>query len=455
MGAAALLLLASCTKDKFSFNPPVTNTTSYEEEKKGEFATAFVKKYGEVSANKTWDLTDISASKTRAGGDIISTRKVQGLQFDLSYEVKNGKLNSTIKADSKNKALYDYIKTALPEGQTHKGEPVVLTAPSNSFTIYPVSAEGQWTHDLYVKVGDDAPVCLYTKDWTDYSHGYVNGEGTAGRWEYGWFEQKFKITRYAEMPGLYVEAPVGTPVEIYLSNVKAGNSRKPSAGTFNGQAIYVDCNVKPEGIDLHPNAVIKYVGIEDNLQGDKDYNDVVLAIVGNPSVPQELKVEDDEYDVTTSITKRYMVEDLGSTDDFDFNDIVFDVTETITNHYKRTKTNGEVTANELVKTESVQKAVLRHLGGILPFQLTIGDTELEERQGVLGQDLEEEHTVTGWNPDENNVSVKVKHSANNGVIVNIPFPKAGEIPMIIATPQSWNWMDERKSVPSEWFYTDF
>ena len=231
----------------------------------------------------------------------------------------------------------------------------------------------------------------------------------------------------------------------------------PSVGTFNGHAIYVDTDAKPEGIDMHKDAIVKYVGIEDDTtsKSDGDYNDVVLAIVGNPSVPEEIKVTDEEYTVESSTTKRYMVEDLGSTGDFDFNDVVIDVTENVKDTYKRTLTNGEVTANALVKTEKTQSAVLRHLGGLLPFQLTIGDTVLPEMQGVLGKDLEEKFdNIEGWNPLTNNISVKVRNK-DNGAVFNIPFPKAGEAPMIIATPVDWKWMEETVSVPSTWFYTDF
>jgi hypothetical protein len=362
-------------------------------------------------------------------------------------------LNRTI---SKNKSLFDAIQKVLPDGKKHEGAPVVLTAPSNSFTIYPVSVQGMWTHDLYVKVGNEKPVKLYEKRWTDFSRAYVNGEWLKGQVSGFPFFYTFNVTQKAALNGLYVEAPVGTPIEIYVANVKEGKTEMPSVGTFNGHAIYVDTDAKPEGIDMHKDAIVKYVGIEDDTtsKSDGDYNDVVLAIVGNPSVPEEIKVTDEEYTVESSTTKRYMVEDLGSTGDFDFNDVVIDVTENVKDTYKRTLTNGVVTANNLVKTEKTQSAVLRHLGGLLPFQLTIGDTVLPEMQGVLGKDLEEKFDIEGWNPLTNNISVKVRNK-DNGAVFNIPFPKAGEAPMIIATPVDWEWMKENVSVPSTWFYTDF
>lgn len=450
----AVLSLVACTKETNLYDPAVI-----ESNQKAQYAQQFVEKYGAINPAKSWDLTDFSASLTR-GTAAIETKLVKGLEFGLDYDVELsfGKYKLTNRTIKKNKSLFDAIQKVLPDGTKHEGVPVVLTAPSNSFTIYPVSVQGMWTHDLYVKVGNNNPVKLYEKRWTDYSRAYVNGEWLKGKVHWSLFDgYTFEVGQKAALNGLYVEAPVGTPIEIYVANVKEGQTEMPSVGTFNGQAIYVDTDAKPEGIDMHKDAIVKYVGIEDDTtsKSDGDYNDVVLAIVGNPSVPEEIKVTDEEYTVESSTTKRYMVEDLGSTGDFDFNDVVIDVTENVIDTYKRTLTNGEVTANDLIKTEKTQSAVLRHLGGLLPFQLTIGNTVLPEMQGVLGKDLEQKFdNIEGWNPLTNNISVKVRNK-DNGAVFNIPFPKAGEAPMIIATPVDWEWMKENVSVPNTWFYTDF
>ena len=449
----AVLSLVACTKETNLYDP-----AAIESNQKAQYAQQFVEKYGAINPAKSWDLTDFSASLTR-GTAAIETKLVKGLEFDLNYTADINILGQyTLKNRTigKNKPLFDAIQKVLPDGTKHEGVPVVLTAPSNSFTIYPVSVQGMWTHDLYVKVGNEKPVKLYEKRWTDFSRAYVNGEWLKGQVSGFPFFYTFNVTQKAALNGLYVEAPVGTPIEIYVANVKEGKTEMPSVGTFNGQAIYVDTDAKPEGIEMHKDAIVKYVGIEDNngTNSDGDFNDVVLAIVGNPSVPEEIKVEEDEYTVESSTTKRYMVEDLGSIGDFDFNDVVIDVTENVKDTYKRTLTNGEVTANDLVKTEKTQSAVLRHLGGLLPFQLTIGDTVLPEMQGVLGKDLEEKFDIEGWNPLTNNISVKVRNK-DNGAVFNIPFPKAGEAPMIIATPVDWEWMKENVSVPGSWFYPAF
>jgi hypothetical protein len=164
--------------------------------------------------------------------------------------------------------------------------------------------------------------------------------------------------------------------------------------------------------------------------------DLVMWVQKVPSVP------------SLTMQKRYMVEDLGESDDFDFNDIVIDVSDiwTSTPHY----VNGKL--NSWTDSDKRQEAVIRHLGGILPFKLKIGDTELEEHQGVLGSNPDELYAVSGWNINSHNVSVQVKQSTNSTVYNNVVFPKAGEAPMIIAVDPTVQWMNERQCVPESWFY---
>ena len=58
--------------------------------------------------------------------------------------------------------------------------------------------------------------------------------------------------------------------------------------------------------------------------------------------------------------------------------------------------------------------------------------------------------VKGYDYNANNVGIRVK--GQDGLLFDIKFPKAGEAPMIIAVDPSQQWMKERVSVPSEWFY---
>lgn len=165
--------------------------------------------------------------------------------------------------------------------------------------------------------------------------------------------------------------------------------------------------------------------------------------------------------------KRYLIEDLGALDDFDFNDIVVDVHE-----YWDQETE-----------KRVQKAIVRAMGGTLDFDLTIGNTTWSKSgnnyDAAIPYNADAgvntysatlcEFEVSGWDREQNNISVTVKkedsNDTSNGVFT-ITFPKAGEVPMIIAvdrtfyftdpddTSTKYYWMPERVSIPTDYFTTE-
>lgn len=225
------------------------------------------------------------------------------------------------------------------------------------------------------------------------------------------------------------------------------------------------------GSDFSSEAQYMVVGCEDANKGDSDWdlNDVCFLLVGLPEAPK----------IQTIISKRYMIEDLGSTFDFDFNDIVIDVTE------KTTKTaQGE-------QTGKFAYATLRHLCGTIPFRIKIGDKVLgldNGAQGVFagnngggsGYDPTNDPNyaklmnveVTGkWIPNENNITVTSWPSQagagwddikDAGYQTNylgekggetFQFPEVGHYPYIIACNQNTQWMPELVAVPTSWFKT--
>jgi hypothetical protein len=443
LAAGFVTMLTACAKTE------VFDATQYENSQKDAYAANFIKKYGDINPNQTWDFTKGPQLGTRSGdSEGISVELIAGLDFGIEEGIgEDGKYAYTF---TKNQAIYNDVPLKLPDKVKHTGESSMLVAPSNDFYIYPISCQGQWTHDLYVKVGDADPVKVYHKFWTDCTKPYVNGMATSTTIKNG----ELTVNKRSDMPGVHITAPVGTPVEVYLD--KINNGAATSASTATGCAIVINTDVKPEGVPLKDNSVVQYIGMEDRYDYDFDYNDMVMVMVGNPDTPPTIKIENDNYDVKTNITKRYMIEDLGATDDFDFNDIVVDVTENTTVRHRVTYevgANGE--RGNLIKdvvyaTNKSQKATICHLGGILPFTLKVGNTDFGEMDGQLDKDVKIEKNISGWDPDKNNVSISVKQK--NGAYYEIKFPKAGDVPMIIAVDPSQKWMPERKSVPKDWFY---
>lgn len=184
----------------------------------------------------------------------------------------------------------------------------------------------------------------------------------------------------ANMPGIRINAPAGTPVQIYIIT-QEGNVY----GHVPGQAKVMDCD-KPVGIPETGGA--KVIGIEDWPGGDPngdDHNDVMLLMVSNSytappaSIPiEELQTGNDiEYShYNTTASKRYMVEDLGATEssDIDFNDIVIDIMSGKIVTY--TALEGGIITGFYEYPNEIQRAVVRALGGTKDFTIYVGDREI-------------------------------------------------------------------------------
>lgn len=441
--AGVTTLFTACTQKE------IFDGASAEQAQKEAYAVNFVKQYPNIDLNtQSWDFTANKVSLGTRAGDEISVELVDGLDFGIEESVDEaGKFVETL---TKNVALFNDVPMKLPDKVKHQGESAILIAPSNDFYIYPISCQGAWKHDFFIKVGNEEPVHIYNKFWTDASKPYINGMATNKSVKNG----QPNVTKRAEMPGIHVIAPTGSPVEIYLDNINNGGA--PKASTVTGSAIVIDTDVRPEGVPIQENSVVQYIGMEDRYDYDFDYNDMVMVVVGNPDTPPTEKIIDEKYSVKTNITKRYMIEDLGATDDFDFNDIVVDVTENTTETHRRTYKatadgeKGDFVADIVIGTTKSQKATIVHLGGTLPFKLKIGETDFGELEGQLDVDVKIEKNIKGWDPEKNNVSIEVQQK--NGAYYTIKFPKAGEAPMIIAVKPEQKWMHERKCVPSSWFY---
>lgn len=459
-GMVLLTTLSSCTND-MSF-------PSYEESQKEAYTKSFVAKYGEISSNQSWDFTSGESNlATTRGFSAINVQVLdKGVDWgDVSqltfYEKKYGQNFGDHKWDykiitggvQKNADLFNAININLPEQKKWNGNKAVLVAPSSSFYIFPLLSGGSNRFDLTVKVGNEEPVVFFDKDYTNFQT--ING-------------MKKYNGETVNMRGVKIEAPVGTPVEIYLNNIiDVDNKSLPTVGTTNGQAVYIDVpnNVELEldDIELADNHIAKYIGIEDAIGGDNDYNDLVLAVVGNPDVPQEKVITENQYQVTTCRAKRYMIEDLGAIGDFDFNDVVVDVEEYTVYTHKVTSENGVKTSDEVISTSTAPtKAFIRALGGTMDFELTIGSTKwvksqseynaatMYNTQGTIDYtNALAEFEVSGYNYDANNITFRA--NGKDGKMYTVSFPKTGEAPMMIAVDPSTNWMTERTSIPSSWF----
>ncbi len=482
-----MMVIAASTMVACSKNADLFDSSAIEQDAKATYAENFAKKYPNVDLNQSWDFSTKQSDYRIASGNKARTRAGEGgITAGNWYEIDNNTLA--------------WMHEKLVEGQDNRqlGNPFYMTVPGNDFTIIPIylgQAGAMW--NLHVVVdgvdylvwekinktslgGSDENIQDETKtgtiqikdldsdewhnlhgQWFDWGYGHWNSlyntDGT-DRWTPDWSDKNL-VTAVRSIPYTFHDFPVGAEMYFYLDVTVSGsgdwdgkyhelNNVGAHESSLKGQMLALQNVPRPANISEDNEVMI--IGCEDADLKDSDWdcNDVVFLVYGK-TVPQPIKIEEGEA-IEEVKTVRYMIEDLGATDDFDFNDIVLDVSEIRT--ISPTYTNGVVTKwNEKGYR---QEAVIRHLGGTLPFILKIGNTTLAEMGGQTtfqtSPDLKID--VEGWNINSHNILIQVQQKDNQGVYNNVVFPKAGEAPMIIAVDPSQTWMGERQSVPESWFY---
>lgn len=199
---------------------------------------------------------------------------------------------------------------------------------------------------------------------------------------------------------------------------------------------------------------------------DWDMNDLIFLVVG-------ITMKDIVYVKDEVISKRYMVEDLGSDFDYDFNDIVFDITQK-----KHTDEQGVTTTTQTLS--------LKHLCGTIPWRIKVGDWTSDILPGCndhtnpkgydpeTGTDDMPASTYASvinitlpnnpWDPEKNNIIMTAWPKAagldnwtnedKENFLKEVDgtsyeFPKPGEYPFIIACDQSVMWNDEHVTVEKD------
>lgn len=344
----------------------------------------------------------------------------------------------------------------------------------------------------------------------------VTANGSANTEWYSWISQdKFGYT-WQNLPGktddqtedamavralqyTFSDFPVGERMYFYLEITEGGNTTYATNGTKQSsmsepKTMMLALNSCPRPSNIDSRNEVMIIACEDaNLKGsDWDYNDMVFMVIGNPDVPKPVVIEDNTTIVTYK--KRYMIEDLGSTDDFDYNDVVVDVEAQRYHHF--TTKNGVIIKEEEGDWLGNGTATIRAMGGTLDFILQIGGSSFgiggtqwkksDHKQPFAmfntgtptGQLDDKGHNIyngngidynanlanfyfTDFNFDQNNVWIKVfpnrrntSESSNsqdyNGNVtaeesfsILSGFPIPGDTPYIIAVDVDDRWMIER------------
>ena len=461
MGAA----FTSCSKDVAFDSEGLANQAA--EQLKAEYRTNFEKKFGVIDPNQTWDFSTMkSVSGLPSTGSAARTRTGEVGEVSVNLETSGKMLIE--------KEAINWMKTNMKAGDnnTKQGSPFYMKTQEQTFTIVPCyQGQAGYYWELWMNVGGK-DVHVWDKNTA------LKYKTADGNWH--------NLTGEVPSSAVEVEAPTYTykataeqHLYFYLK-VWTGGSRtsdNPNKITssldklmlgLEGAKQYMSLNV-PEDNE------VTLIGCEDNptTGTDNDFEDLVFMVYGKPTPPI---IPVDEIEITE--TKRYLMEDLGSTDDFDFNDVVVDVQNVWKQkiHLKYTDNGWEEDYKD-PKVYDGQRAIVRAAGGIYNFTLKIGDTEWVKGDNVnasqmintgwsnttIDPDYEiDRFTVTGWIPGDNNISLLVPQKSGTNytdVLQEIQFPKAGDAPMIIAVDDSQGWMKERQSIPGgtkdkpdDWWY---
>ena len=415
-GMAALAICAAFASCSHDTDFTAANKSAYVENLKNEYKADFIKKYGEIDPNQSWDFTNTSSKATRASSDYT---------IDFEWPIQ---LYRTYAGNDK-----AYMEN-LNYNKTQDNTGYKSWNPNLKVQLWP--SYGRATPDadvninysfyhlgvVYNGVEEDITNKINAKynTWYEVS-GYNTLNHNSGR-----------TVDTKSAAGLYW---VAYPTASDNSAGKTFNSNMNAILTTPGNK-YVITDYKEVKV---PNTTRTYWCFDCNADGI--YSDVICLVIDADPLP---------------IQKRYMIEDLGSKGDFDFNDIVVDVIQDKNNN---------------------QTATIRAMGGTLDFTVKIGQTtwtksvEGADKGYVVETMYNTEPTpiwnaelatfsVTGWIPSSNNIVVSVKHKINDqtvekkgeDVIIEIPFTKDGDVPMIIAVvPPLCDWQLERESLPQNWW----
>ena len=430
-----------------------------------EYENNFVKTYGEIDPNQSWDFSTgdeyfslPSSSRAATRGETPSYTMTKSQKY---YQVEQ----STLKK----------MNEVFEEGRNNynAGKKFAMTVPDNDFTIMPIyMGTSGGNFDLYIHVdgiGD-------RKVWSKWEGIQVKGKNKSGQTVTNWtdvdkFDNEHNCLYATAIQSKYITfhgLPAGKTMYFYLKITTAAtgkpvnyNEEGQSLGSINDfmrEYQFGDNDLTPANLPGVKEPEVKIIGCEDASAAsmtDKDYNDVVFMLYGEPYVPESFEVEDLEK----TVKKRYFVEDLGTTDDFDFNDIVVDVISTYS--YKKTTSSDTGLATFSDETLTSQKAEIRALGGTLDLELNIGGTTWKKSSkfdpavmyntgnketGELPDYTAVLHTINlplEYDPASNNISVTVYQKDSDKVSADVNFPANGAIPMIIAANAYEEWSVER------------
>ncbi len=468
-GSMAVLGAAftSCSKDIAFDSEGVEKAAA--EKLNAEYRTNFEKKYGAINPSQTWDFATMTpvyslpSTATRAG----ETPSTVELVSTGTFTIEGGE-----------GSVFDWLRKNMPAGQNHTqvGSPFKAVLSRNTFIVAPFyQGCASYFWELWVNInGKDYKI------WEKYDNllYQIKGDDATNTWRKLDTKGLPQGVTKVQAPTFTFKATEGSQLFFFMKVWTGGDAahEKDPEGTGNNVKILSSLqngnmralqsmNGLPKPANVPDDYFSYLIGCEDGAP-DGDFEDLGFLFFGPPIKEVE--------EVEVRETKRYMMEDLGTTDDFDFNDVVVDVSNVWTKKITRQEnaSTGEVAYHEeVIENSKRQEAIVRAAGGILDFTINIGSSSWTKSEHLtpfdqmmntgIGKAIDYNAVLDqfnienkDWNPETNNITVSVVGRGNNEGVQVITFPKKGEAPMMIAVDPTWNWMSERQSVPDSWFTTE-
>ena len=386
---AGLMMLSSCVKDSFE------NTA--EQQKQAQYDYGFVEKYGKVAPSQSWDFSGVTTAQTAmrsvSADDVCSKSQYNTELASTPNEIS--KIIANLKKD-KNAVAKEISETEKIDFAPYKYSSVIL--------LPMFCMQEEKTSALYFTMD----ICWGENSVNVYDSKLQN----SNYWSDAVLEQK---CRNINTKSLVKEEGVYWRAYPVYSGTSITDKEKNEA---------IKKNIKNFEIEQ-----FRIINIEDRSYWcfDVQYGEQTSYMV---FYAKDLSV----YEPTV-ISKRYMVEDLGSVGDYDFNDIVFDV----------------------IDTDGKQECFVRALGGTLEISIKVGDSTWSKAPTYNAKQMINttapidydavyaQFDVTGWDYDKDNVSVIVNNGAETPY--TIQFPANGTIPRMVAVKTTKHWMEESVSVP--------
>ncbi len=361
----------------------------------------FVKQYGEINPNQTWDFSSYAK------------------RYKLNGALTRATMDDTYKSIAQNDGYYyvpsnitTYITDNFEERADNSGQTKAFVLNAEEECDFEVAfvyqGRSEPNYDLYAVIfymNGDTPTTekkyLFSKGKIEASRDGSNYDELGTTWSGGdgpWTNPN--VYSSVRSKPVLIHAPKNSFIYFYIKITDPCTSDGSSVtsshqfGWAGDELASIDTPhtiglvdiATPQNIkDIDPNyeayllavddfcLTCKKAGIvTDNSLNNQDFNDCMFLIAGNVPTPSTVDVGD----IKTLIEKRYMIEDLYGYD-YDFNDIVVDASQETVTPYTFVHPTTSNPSGEFVvhydRAEKTQSATIQWLCGTLPFQIGIGD----------------------------------------------------------------------------------